>query len=214
MLTTVNRHHPCCLGADAIPWGITETPRDKTVCLGAVRVCWTTDRPVRLSCKAPQQRQQFRIDLRQGKGARFKPPFGHDDNIKTRRKGLLPKADTFPDESAHTVAPNGIPRFFADRRAQPPRIVPSGAIGNKENKIFREKTAAFIVTMYKLRPLGQPVSAGEAQTVNFLRPLARLRRIISRPAAVLMRARNPCTRFRLILLGWYVLFMDSSLAKI
>jgi hypothetical protein len=51
------------------------------------------------------------------------------------------------------------------------------------------------------------VFTAEGQTVNCLRPLARLRRKISRPAAVLMRARKPCTRLRLIRLGLYVLFM-------
>lgn len=43
-------------------------------------------------------------------------------------------------------------------------------------------------------------------TASFLRPLARRRRRISRPALVAVRARKPCTLFLRVLCGWYVLF--------
>lgn len=40
-----------------------------------------------------------------------------------------------------------------------------------------------------------------------LRPLRRRRRSTARPARVRLRARNPCTFLRRLLLGWYVLFI-------
>lgn len=43
--------------------------------------------------------------------------------------------------------------------------------------------------------------------VRVVRPLARRRRMIARPARVRIRARKPCLRFRLRLFGWYVRFM-------
>src|SRR5207302_3092010 len=42
----------------------------------------------------------------------------------------------------------------------------------------------------------------EHQTASRLRPLARLRLSVSRPARVLIRARNPCVRARLRFFGW------------
>lgn len=45
---------------------------------------------------------------------------------------------------------------------------------------------------------------------NLLRPLLRLLAITSRPPAVSIRLRNPVARTRLILLGWYVLFIFDS----
>ena len=46
-----------------------------------------------------------------------------------------------------------------------------------------------------------------------IRPLARLRFKTSRPPLVAMRARNPNFLTRLVLLGWYVRFIEiSSLA--
>jgi hypothetical protein len=43
--------------------------------------------------------------------------------------------------------------------------------------------------------------------VSVVRPLARRRRMIARPARVRIRARKPCLRFRRRLFGWYVRFM-------
>jgi len=48
---------------------------------------------------------------------------------------------------------------------------------------------------------------GRVQAVSFFRPFAFLRLRIFRPSGVLIRVRNPCVRFRLLLLGWYVRFM-------
>ena len=47
------------------------------------------------------------------------------------------------------------------------------------------------------------------EMVSRLRPLARRRFSTFRPVGVAMRARNPCVRFRLRLLGWYVLFIEK-----
>jgi len=46
--------------------------------------------------------------------------------------------------------------------------------------------------------------------VSRLRPLARRRFSTLRPVGVAIRARNPCVRFRLRLLGWYVLFIGKG----
>ena len=48
----------------------------------------------------------------------------------------------------------------------------------------------------------------ESYTVRRLRPLARLRLITLRPFFVAMRFRKPCFLARLILLGWYVRFIN------
>ena len=45
-----------------------------------------------------------------------------------------------------------------------------------------------------------------ALTTSRLRPLSRRRLRTLRPALVLIRLRNPCSLFRLTLLGWYVRF--------
>jgi len=60
----------------------------------------------------------------------------------------------------------------------------------------------------------QPVTPGRkvtlqrrSVTARRLRPFARRRFRIWRPFFVAMRARKPCVRLRLILLGWYVRFV-------
>jgi hypothetical protein len=42
-----------------------------------------------------------------------------------------------------------------------------------------------------------------------LRPFARRRLMIARPARVAMRARNPCRRFRRRTFGWKVRFTET-----
>ena len=49
------------------------------------------------------------------------------------------------------------------------------------------------------------------RAVSFLRPLARRRFNTLRPFTVFMRARKPWRRRRLVLLGWYVLFISLQL---
>lgn len=47
----------------------------------------------------------------------------------------------------------------------------------------------------------------ETYSESFLRPLARLRAKTVRPPAVAIRALKPNLRWRLVLLGWYVLLV-------
>lgn len=54
---------------------------------------------------------------------------------------------------------------------------------------------------------GKPKSSPDNQTVNDARPLARRALMTLRPPTVAILARKPWVRTRLILLGWYVLFM-------
>ena len=49
------------------------------------------------------------------------------------------------------------------------------------------------------------------QAVSLLRPFDLRALIIARPALVLIRLRKPCFRFRLMLLGWKVLFKANLL---
>src|SRR5438105_1371988 len=49
-----------------------------------------------------------------------------------------------------------------------------------------------------------------AETTSRLRPLARRRLSTLRPALVALRLRNPCSRLRRILLGWYVRFTTTA----
>lgn len=52
------------------------------------------------------------------------------------------------------------------------------------------------------------------QTASRFLPFARRRLNTSRPPLVAMRARKPWVRFRRILLGWYVRFIDLYLFNI
>jgi len=47
------------------------------------------------------------------------------------------------------------------------------------------------------------------ETARRLRPLRLLRAMTNRPAFVLILFRKPCVRLRLVLLGWYVLFIKN-----
>ena len=51
---------------------------------------------------------------------------------------------------------------------------------------------------------------GRRQAERTALPLRRRARITARPALVFMRARKPCVRLRLMLLGWKVLFMAGQ----
>ncbi len=58
------------------------------------------------------------------------------------------------------------------------------------------------------KPLRNAAEGGSPyQTARRLRPRARRALITLRPFLVAMRERNPCVRFRLMVLGWYVRFM-------
>ena len=49
-----------------------------------------------------------------------------------------------------------------------------------------------------------------ALTASRFRPLARRRFSTARPCRVLIRLRNPCSRLRRTLLGWYVRFTATA----
>src|SRR5205823_14945872 len=52
-----------------------------------------------------------------------------------------------------------------------------------------------------------------ALTTSRLRPFARRRLRTLRPALVALRLRNPCSRLRRTLLGWYVRFTTTGLLR-
>src|SRR5438094_40612 len=67
----------------------------------------------------------------------------------------------------------------------------------------------------KRNPGGAPAAGKRpyflcALTTSRLRPFARRRLRTLRPAWVALRLRNPCSLFRLTLLGWYVRFTTTA----
>jgi hypothetical protein len=154
-----------------------------------------------------KQGQQFRAHIAETRQTRVETPPDRHDIIAAAGDVFPAQAENFADQPACPVAPYGRADFAGHGQAQPPRQVLVLSLPHKEYERSREQTAAGVEAEREGLLPGQSVFAAEGQTVNCLRPLARRRRKISRPAAVRMRARKPCTRLRLIRLGLYVLFM-------
>lgn len=149
-----------------------------------------------------QQTAQFSADPGKIQPPGVDSPFGHDHIIVAVGHKELHLPETFPDEPPHAVTPDSRPAFSGHGRPKAPgqgRFFPGNS---KENKAGRKKTAALFVAMQKFGAAAQSVLAqGCPYTASLLRPLARLRRKISRPATVAMRALKPWVLLRLILLG-------------
>ena len=82
--------------------------------------------------------------------------------------------------------------------------MPEGGIAPRGGEI-----SPFGLTPAQFHP-PQGSQVGVLQTASLFLPLALRRLKIALPPRVAMRARNPCVRFRFMLLGWYVLFIDFS----
>jgi hypothetical protein len=154
-----------------------------------------------------EQREKLIAHRAKRKRARLKATLRNYNVIASRTDAGLFQAEKFPYQSARPVAPNSRAAFPGNGHAQTPRQIRLFPPQRKNDKRAGKKASARRITTQKFFPISQTAFRSEFQTVNFLRPLARLRFKISRPAAVLMRARKPCVRLRLMRLGWYVLFM-------
>jgi hypothetical protein len=158
-----------------------------------------------------EQRQQLRAHIPKGRQTRI-VIFSDRHNIVATGGNIFPiQAEKLAYQSARPVAPYSRTDPAGHGQSQSPGRSTFFSPPYKEDKRSREQSAAAVTATREILFPGQPVFAVESQTVNFLRPLARRRRKISRPAGVLMRARNPWTLLRLILLGLYVLFIGTSL---
>lgn len=150
----------------------------------------------------PQQGQKLRCDIGSAYHAWVQTALRCHDIIISGRNGRLVEPETFPHESFDPVAPDSRSNLPGYGEAQPPLRGRFFPYQREQDEITGKVTLPVFVAAYKVGPPRQPVRMRKTQTANLLRPLARRRRRISRPAGVLMRARNPCTRLRLIWLGW------------
>lgn len=129
--------------------------------------------------------------------------------------------EVFADISFDAVPSDGAADFFGHGDAQTgPLGATRSEIGDKIpvlNAFPRSGQAE------KVRAFQQPVRFGEGkgsqrsnsewgpdQADSRFLPLARRRLMIRRPPLVDIRFRNPWARARLILLGWYVLFIINT----
>ena len=75
---------------------------------------------------------------------------------------------------------------------------------------FEQLFGVFTARVSQFSAAQHPCYFFGALTTSRLRPFARRRLRTLRPALVALRLRNPCSLFRLILLGWYVRFTATA----
>lgn len=138
-----------------------------------------------------QERHQVFADGVQRLGARVKSSFRDDHIIASARDKGLSKAERLSYQPLQAVAPYGRTGFSGHRHTQAKGQFRLFSGPDKKHEAARKVTPAFTVATQKIRALRQSALAGKVQTANLFRPLARLRRRISRPAGLDMRARNP-----------------------
>ena len=150
----------------------------------------------------------------------------HDDNIDPRELALV-VAKRLANDSLDAVARRGTPAMFLGYGQAEPggfrciwatehgeKLVSTAScpledppeVGRVEKPVVFTKPVgrrACQSGAFARRRDGRRVCYG----VSRARPLARRRFRTRRPALVAIRARKPCVRARLILLGWYVRFM-------
>ena len=135
---------------------------------------------------------------------------GDQDVIAAGRHLGEARAPGLAEPALHTVAGDGGAGAF--RNGDPePRLVLVVAREPVQNQEAGRNLAAVAVDGIEVPRAGQSVAAlhsppfpgaGQPQAESRLRPLARRRFRIIRPACVDIRARKPCLRFRLRTLGW------------
>jgi hypothetical protein len=153
----------------------------------------------------------------------FRSHLGDDDDIFRPRNPFPVPAKKFSNQPFDSVANDRVAHPGGDRNAQSlfSRVIDSGEndeMGGVDlSSLPREgqklgtfsQTDSFgkiLATAACHRAIEKRFGYlrgrfGGTVTVSRLRPLARLRRSTLRPPGVAMRARNPCVRFRLMLLG-------------
>lgn len=161
--------------------------------------------PLPPSAAAPL-RAMTRISLCIGRSARCRRKYSRIERLMRFRVTALP---TLP----LTVIPKRLPccpfaqtttTKFADCSLTPRRERLTNSARFRRRAVFgnRCEVVSDSTRTYVRARFGGTV------TVNRLRPLARRRLRTLRPPGVSMRARKPCVRFLLMLLGWYVRFIE------
>jgi len=140
---------------------------------------------------------------------------GHYNKIKTGQFVLV-QSEGFSGQALDSITVLGqLDIAFCYRQTQP-RTLHAIGCGQYGQILIRRSGCGFenmpegarcrdaARTRKPVRRLRQAIN----QTLRRLRPFARRALMTRRPPGVFMRARKPWVRTRLILLGWYVLFMS------
>ena len=114
----------------------------------------------------------------------------------------------FPNGTFYLVSGYGRPYCLFCNRHPQPRTLPV-VPARQDHKLRIPGAAGRVENPVELRGVVESVFALKtAQADKRFLPLARRAFNIRRPALVRMRARKPCRRLRLMLLGWYVRFIN------
>lgn len=143
-----------------------------------------------------------------------------DQDISMRAQRGSPAPKKLAHQATYAVAHRSVADFAASCDSEPRRCCLFAASNHDE--VASGKPASTPLDGQELRALAETVLARKAlrccgarsswyghlgcfggmTTVSRLRPFALRRLIMLRPPGVFIRARNPCVRFRRLLLGW------------
>ena len=131
---------------------------------------------------------------------------GHYDKIEAS-KFRLAYPETFANESFDSISIASLANIFLGYRKTQPCLRFS-IRSSKDGKMGIRRTNRKVKNLTKLRRIKKPSGFWETEkrfskrhTVSRLRPFARRALITLRPPTLFMRARKPCVRTLLILLG-------------
>lgn len=87
-------------------------------------------------------------------------PFGNNHIIHPCGNEGLVKTKKFPHNPLDTIAPHGIPHFFAYSKAESPGVLVS-PVKDKKNKMRRKIPTAPFVACFKLGPSDKMIRFGK-----------------------------------------------------
>lgn len=126
-----------------------------------------------------------------------------DDDVD-RGQAALCEPEGFLDDPPHAVARHGV-ADGTDRHRQSEARCTEIVRPESHAEVIVGDTLARALDLLEVGTAAQPALRGKGepgQGVSFLRPFARRRARTFWPFFVAMRARKPCVRARLTLLGW------------
>lgn len=131
------------------------------------------------------------------------PTAGRDDDIYAGQLVLV-HPEGFLHGAPHSISLYGVTRRARGNGESDPRSALVVGVHDHAEEPIRRDTSSLAVDSFEVRfaaqsPLSRKGVAG--QGISFLRPFARRRARTFWPFAVAIRARNPCVRARLTLLG-------------
>jgi len=129
------------------------------------------------------------------------------DHYIEPRQPVCMSTKAFPNSAFYLVSGDGrAHRLFGNRHSQP-RVLPA-IPASKYHKLRIPGAPGGLENPVEIRGVVEPeLALKTAQADSRFLPLARRALSIRRPALVRIRARKPCRRLRLMLLGWYVRFI-------